>query len=96
MKIHKESYKKKQLNARLKYEYSLTLLEYEEILLKQNGVCAICGKRNKGGNLLSVDHNHTSGKVRGLLCTKCNTAIGLLNEDKALFILALLYLNNYE
>jgi hypothetical protein len=46
-------------------------------------VCAICGCTN-GARRLSVDHDHETGKVRGLLCNKCNSAIGLLGEDASI------------
>lgn len=50
--------------------------------------CGICG----AGETLYIDHNHTTGKPRGLLCPSCNTAIGLLREDPALFAAALAYM----
>lgn len=59
--------------------YGLTVERYNELLEKQNHVCAICG--NKPKNRLCVDHDHKTGKVRSLLCNKCNTAIGNANED---------------
>lgn len=63
-----ESWRFKTLLSR----YGLTKEAHAELLAKQNGVCAIC----KIGGQLYVDHNHTTGKVRGLLCPKCNTAVG--------------------
>jgi len=69
----------------LKRKFNLTLQEYNKILKKQGGVCAIC--RNKESNKsLAVDHNHKNGKVRGLLCTNCNITLGTAKEDiKILF-----------
>ncbi len=63
----------------LKFRYGISLLEYELRLALQNGVCAICKKKPKG--LLSVDHCHLTGKVRGLLCKKCNSALGFYEDD---------------
>ncbi len=63
----------------LKHRYGISLEQYELILASQNGVCAICRKKPKG--LLCVDHCHTTGMVRGLLCTKCNTALGFYDDD---------------
>ena len=75
-------------NKILKYKYGITLAEYEEKLEKQNRVCAIClqpektQKSKNGGPIpLAVDHNHTTGKLRGLLCRDCNVALGSLQEN---------------
>ncbi len=64
----------------------ITPRDYERMLTAQNGVCAICGKKEtakrKGiEKLLAVDHDHITGTVRSLLCSKCNIALGLLGED---------------
>lgn len=71
--------------------YGLTTEEYEKRFLDQNGLCACCGrpearragrkKRSENVPLLHVDHCHTTGRIRGLLCSACNTALGLLEED---------------
>lgn len=69
-----------QLSTRDKYyrkKYGITLEQYNNMLSYQKGNCAICEevpKENKNGVVvrLSVDHNHKTGKVRGLLCYKCN------------------------
>lgn len=69
----------------LQQRYSLTLDDYRRLLERQNGVCAVCeGPPNGPGSAkgrFHVDHCHRTGKVRGLLCGKCNTAVGLLNDD---------------
>jgi len=75
----------------LKHEYGITLLEYEALLAKQNGVCAICQqpektldrKQNKLRRL-AVDHCHTTDKIRGLLCFECNTGIGKFGDNPQL------------
>ena len=55
---------------------------YNQLFNKQYGCCAICGiHQNDINKKLAVDHNHLTGKVRGLLCSKCNMAIGLLGVD---------------
>ena len=64
--------------------YGLEKKEYDEMLKKQNGKCAICGKDSvrKNRNIaLSIDHDHETGKVRGLLCTKCNNALAFARDD---------------
>lgn len=70
---------------RLKKLYNITQEQYNEILLCQNNGCAICGIMNNGIKAFHVDHDHLTGSVRGILCTKCNTALGSyeLIKDKA-------------
>lgn len=67
-------------SAVLKYNYGITLEQKIEIYILQKGVCAICTDSYEEPNL-HVDHNHKTGKVRGLLCFKCNTTLGKLKED---------------
>mgnify|MGYP001562051975 CR=1 FL=1 len=76
--------------------YDLSFEDYNVILEAQGGGCAICGAR-VGDSLrrrLVVDHNHGTGKVRGLLCGRCNMAIGLFLDDKELLVAAVGYLSN--
>jgi hypothetical protein len=58
--------------------YGLLLHEYEQLLQEQKNKCAICLEKQ---NNWCIDHNHTTGKVRGLLCHKCNIALGFINDD---------------
>jgi hypothetical protein len=74
----------------LKKRYGLTLEEFNSIRLSQMNVCAICKKSMK----LVVDHCHISGRIRGLLCSNCNTGIGLLREDTDILKSAIDYLND--
>jgi hypothetical protein len=74
------------INSRLLRNFGITLEQYEKKLEEQNGKCEICGLtpiENKKS--LAVDHDHNSGRVRGLLCNNCNVAVGFLkdNVDKA-------------
>lgn len=66
----------------MKRKYGMSESEYQQLVIDQNYVCAICkrGEPRKNSRL-AVDHCHVTGIVRGLLCTKCNTALGLLDED---------------
>ena len=73
-------------------EYGISLLQYEAMLEAQNGVCAICKKTE--GKHLSVDHNHVTGEIRGLLCSRCNLVIGRCNDDTKLLKAAILYLGD--
>lgn len=85
----KEEYR----NYHLKRTYNITLEEYNTLFIKQNGCCAICGKhQNELKNKLSVDHNHTTKKVRGLLCHKCNVALGYADENIHILLNMVYYL----
>lgn len=76
------------LKARLK-DKGLTIEEFNQMVEDQGGGCAVCGQPEKASyksmgdrqSRLSVDHDHKTGLVRGLLCSNCNTALGLLGED---------------
>lgn len=78
----------------LKRNTGLTVHEFEQLLLEQKGKCAICKKtpRSKKFKRLHVDHNHQTGIIRGLLCSACNTALGLLKENPLVIERALKYL----
>ncbi len=64
--------------------------DYDMLSARQGGACAIC--RRQPAEALCVDHCHATGKVRGLLCRTCNSAIGFLRDDEALVAAALAYL----
>lgn len=69
--------------------YGVSLPDFEKMVAAQNGKCAICGKVPKK---LCVDHCHTTNKVRGLLCRKCNSGIGFFGDDFYMVIRAASYL----
>lgn len=72
------SEKRSQRAFRLKSKYNLTTQEYEDMKVSQEGRCAICNTTPK---ILVVDHCHSSGRVRGLLCASCNKALGFLRDN---------------
>lgn len=76
-------------------KFGLTVKEYDVLLERQGGVCAICN-RPPGGVRLAVDHSHETGQVRGLLCFNCNVAIGKLHDDPTLLLRAADYLLNLQ
>ena len=65
----------------IKKRYGVTKEQYEEMLSRQGGVCALCYLKCKTGKRLAIDHCHTTGRVRGLLCFNCNLAIGKAQEN---------------
>lgn len=77
-------------NSILKGRYGITIGEYDQMLIKQNYKCAICG--NKLDHPY-VDHNHETGEVRGLLCNSCNLMIGMAKESKDTLQAAIKYLD---
>lgn len=74
-------------------KYGLKNGEYKEMLELQKGLCLICRTKCATGNRLCVDHDHRTGKVRGLLCQACNTGIGKLQDDRLIVLRAADYLD---
>jgi hypothetical protein len=84
---------KNQRRAYIKRTFGITEADYEAMFVFQGGVCAIC-KRPPKKNRLSVDHDHKTGLVRGLLSHVCNRAISMLGHDQETLRLAIQYLEN--
>ena len=78
----------------LLWRYGLTPYSFQSLLDSQSGKCAICSVIPK--SRLHIDHNHETGRVRGLLCGNCNMGLGLFKDSKELLNLAKLYLEKYE
>ena len=81
----------------LRKSFGIKLEQYKKMLVEQKGVCAICGKqetRKYKSKIvrLSIDHNHKTGKIRGLLCHNCNMAIGHFEENIKFMLKAIQYL----
>jgi transcription elongation factor Elf1 len=77
----------------IRRQYGITLQEYNDMLEKQDYKCAICGNEDEvEGRKLAIDHCHTSGAVRGLLCGKCNRGLGLFYDNQDLLEKAKQYL----
>lgn len=78
----------------LKRNYNITIEEYNRLFSEQEGKCAICGKhQNDLKKKLSVDHNHETGNIRGLLCINCNLSLGHAKEDIDILLKMIDYLN---
>lgn len=84
----------------LKRLHQITLDHYESLLRQQHGVCAICRKPPSRSNMtemvLDVDHDHKSGKIRGLLCRSCNGGLGLFKDSPHLMLAAIDYLKQCD
>lgn len=94
--MYPERVKEKDRNSRLKYEYGITAAEYDATLVRQGGVCRLCGKLNRDGRRLHVDHCHTSGEVRELLCDNCNRGLGSFADNPQLLRKAASYLIRHQ
>jgi hypothetical protein len=80
-----------------RWKYGIELEEYDRRLAAQGGVCAICQSPPRFGRKhLDVDHDHSTGDIRGLLCSPCNTALGLLGEDPSRVIRLASYLREHQ
>jgi len=86
-----------QWRAALKYRYKMTPEQYDELLSRQDGKCAIC-REGEGwvDHRLSIDHDHETGVVRGLLCKACNAFLGLADDDPNRLMAAVAYLLERE
>ena len=76
--------------------YGQTVAQLQEMEDKQNNLCAICEQPEKHFGCLSMDHDHESGKNRELLCSRCNPALGLFNDDPELLVRAAEYLIRHK
>jgi len=91
-KKNKQRRKRHSRSAKLKSKYGITINEYSELFEAQKGVCKICGHEHER-RPLNVDHCHSTGRIRGLLCDKCNLAIGLIGDSKDLAMVIVRYLS---
>jgi Recombination endonuclease VII len=100
MKEHRKKFPEK-FHARdrlyhLKNNFGMTEEEYGKLLNQQAGVCAICRRKCVSGRRLAIDHDHTTKKVRGLLCMKCNRSLGGFDDDPQLLVRAIDYLLEFQ
>ena len=87
---HKQDIQPILRRGQLKRLYGMSPADYDGLLAKQDGMCAICGTPSE--ETLCVDHCHATGIIRGLLCRKCNTGLGCYEDDPATMITSLAYL----
>jgi hypothetical protein len=81
-------------------KYGLSLDDYDAMVTQQQGVCAACGQPETASNQfgvipLSIDHDHETGKIRGLLCMRCNWALGFLGDNPERLRMLLQYMEKY-
>ena len=86
-------YKREKLDYDLNRKYGITLTDYDDLLESQGGVCSICSTDDTGYHKrFVVDHCHTTGEVRGLLCNPCNIGLGHFKDNQSVLLEAVQYL----
>jgi hypothetical protein len=91
---HREEIREGNRNSKLKKKYRITAADFDIMLSQQGGRCAICGTDQPGGRygVFYVDHDHVSGRIRGLLCNNCNSGIGYMQDNPDLLRAASRYI----
>ena len=89
-----ETWAARQKATNLKKNYGMAIDDFWALIAKQGGVCAICGLADWGTKRPCVDHDHVTGRIRGILCVRCNTAIGLLRDNPSISKAATHYLEH--
>ncbi len=106
IKYYELNKEKKKLAAKLRYKadhrsrrnrhllkfFGINLIEYESLWVSQGQCCKICKRTENNGREFPVDHCHTTNQIRGILCSNCNTLLGLSNESKEILETAIKYL----
>lgn len=92
-KMNPEEIKQSEIIYQKASKYGLSKEDYLLLFINQNNKCLICGCEFAEKNKAFVDHDHNTGKVRGLLCTKCNSLLGFANDDPVILNKAIDYLN---
>ena len=82
--------------AHLKEKYGITPEHWDQMLADQDGKCGICRTDNPGQRSWKVDHDHTTGAVRGLLCNHCNLLLGHAKDDIDVLLSAMAYLQTHQ
>jgi hypothetical protein len=100
MKEYTTNFPDRNRNSQLQRTFGIDLNDYIRMAVEQNNLCAICGRpetQKRGGKVkaLSVDHNHTTGAIRGLLCSDCNTGLGKLQDSQTVLYAAIAYLDRH-
>jgi len=78
------------------YKFDISPEEYHNKLIQQNNVCDICNEKCNQKEMLSLDHNHKTNQIRGLLCSACNMALGGFRDSKKILSSAINYLEKWD
>lgn len=84
------------IDTEMKYKYGISLEQYKEKLKNQNHVCEICKNPNDSKRRFHVDHCHTTGKVRDILCNHCNRLIAACREKEEILLSSIKYLQKHN
>ena len=95
-KRHYQAHKDDHANRELKRKFGITLEHKTQMLVSQDNRCVICKNMFKDSNDVCVDHDHTSNKIRQLLCRKCNVMLGYANDNVFILSEAINYLNKWR
>jgi len=102
IRLNKEAMRRRRADGRehgalIQRKYGISTEDWQKMHDQQHGACAVCGRscRFNPGGRLSVDHDHETGKVRGLLCRHCNVAIGYMDDSSELLRRAADYLEKH-
>jgi hypothetical protein len=96
LKAYRAAHPQSHRPAHLMRRYGLTCAAYDTLLASQDFACAICRKQNIGKRAFPVDHDYSTGKIRGILCDGCNHGIGNFGDSIVLLDAAKEYLNVYK
>lgn len=94
-KVYRKLYPHKSKEQNLRKMFKIGLEDYDTMFNNQNGLCAICGEPETQYKYMPVDHCHKTGKIRGLLCSHCNKALGLFKENISILKGAIDYVNQH-
>jgi hypothetical protein len=95
-RVYKKPSSQQILKHNLKKKYGISLQDYEDMFDRQEGLCVICQTPPKIGQLLCVDHDHKTGKVRQLLCQRCNSTLGRIENNPGLLQKMIDYLQEHR
>ena len=92
--INADKVKASRQESMMKIRYGIDFKTYDEMFEQQDGKCKICGSEDNktSGKRFAIDHCHSTGKVRGLLCGHCNTGLGMFADDPTRMLSAVKYL----
>lgn len=98
VKTNKDRYTTDRLKGyRVKHSFGITYEDWVNLMESSEWKCEICGRTiETSGRTLAVDHCHKTGRIRGVLCQRCNCAIGLMNDDPAILQNAIQYLHKED